>query len=397
MKKVRKVLGVTATRSDYDLLSYLYRYLSVDSKIDFRLLVSGSHLSPTFGMTIHSIFDDRLPILAKIETLLDGDSDATRLKSAAIFLQDAITFVQEYSPDLMIFAGDREDVIMASLIGGYLKIPTMHFFAGDHDNDGLIDNPVRHATSKLSTYKVVSLPEHKDRLLALGENPERIFVIGSPALDKFVEEEWISSQSVLSEIASEKQNVFDDYALVIFHPLMDHEDESIETMCRILDALIELEINAVINVPNIDPGARRLMCVTKKYESYESFIFVNNIQRKYFVNLYRSALFQIGNSSSGILEAASIPIPAINVGRRMQGRRAQPNVIFSGDSTEEIISNIKLATSQAFRDEIKGLKNIYGDGKASRRAFDIIANLNVSNFAEFRKEDPLDFVHWDKR
>ncbi len=384
-----KILAFTSGSSDYDLLSYLYKMLSQAPEIDFRLIVSSAHLSPTHGMTVKHIEEDGIKILDRIETLLDSDSDSARIKSASILLQNAIHSVERFSPDLIIYAGDREDVMVGALIGGYLKIATAHFFAGDHDRDGLIDNPVRHAASKLSAYTFASLEEHKRRLIGIGQNPARIFTIGSCALDKFRQETDISKKKIFSIFAPDGR-IFDRYALLIFHPLMAYEHEAVGDFRNIISALKNQGMPAIINLPNIDPGSRGLMAVMQEFKADKDLIFVNNLSRNIFVNVYRNAAFQIGNSSSGIVEAASIPLGVINVGRRMEGRKAQGNVIFTDGSLKAIERAISKVTSQAFyRTHVKGIKNIYGDGQSSARAFRILKNLPLGDFAQFRKEDPL--------
>ena len=394
---MRKIVAFTSSRSDYDLLSYLYKMLSKDKSFDLRLIVSGAHLSATFGTTVKYIEDDGIRILDKIETLLDSDSDSARIKSAAFLLQNAIHSIERFSPDLILYAGDREDVIVAALIGGYLKIPTAHFFAGDHDQDGLIDNPVRHATSKLSAYKFVSLDEHRKRLLSIGENPQRIFVIGSCALDKFKCEPRMSKKELFAYLSSGKKR-FDKYALVIFHPLMDHEQETLRDFKNILIALENKGMPAIVNLPNIDPGSRKLIKLMDSYKKRNDLIFVNNLARNIFVNLYRHAEFQIGNSSSGILEAASIPLAVVNVGQRMTGRRSQKNVVFVDSSVQNIEKAIStVLTKEFYDDNVWNIKNIYGDGNASCRAYKILKNLKLGNFAVFRKEDPLTFYAFNAR
>ena len=385
----RKILGFTAGRSDYDLLSYLFKMLSRDPAIDFRLIVSNAHLSPTHGMTVRHIERDGIKILEKIETLLDSDSDSARIKSASLLLQNAIHSVERFSPDLIIYGGDREDVIIAALIGGYLKIATAHFFAGDHDQDGLIDNPVRHAASKLSAYCFASLEENKRRLIAIGQNPERIFTIGSCALDKFRYEPKVPKKKLFSLITPDGR-IFDKYALVIFHPLMSYEHETMGDFRNILLALKNKGIPAIVNHPNIDPGSRGLIAMMQGYKADKDLIFVNNLPRNIFINVYRNAAFQIGNSSSGTGEAASIPLGVINVGRRMIGRKTMSNVIFTDSKLKSIEKAIAKVISRAFHDQhVKGIKNIYGDGRSSLRAFRIIKKLPLEKFAEFRKEDPL--------
>jgi len=385
----RKILAFTAGRSDYDLLSYLFKMLSRDRGIDFQLIVSGAHLSPTHGLTVRHIEKDGIKILDRIETLLDSDTDAGRIKSASLLLQNAIHSVTRFAPDLIIYGGDREEVIIGAMIGGYLKIPTVHFFAGDHDLDGLIDNPVRHAASKLSAYAFASLKEHAERLLAIGQDPKRIFTIGSCALDKFRYEPKIPKKKLFSLLTPDGR-IFDRYALVIFHPLMAYEHETIGDFKNMITALRNHGIPAVVNLPNIDPGSRNLIKVMQEFKSSKDLIFVNSLPRNIFVNLYRQAWFQIGNSSSGIVEAASIPLGVINVGRRMEGRRAQGNVMFVDSQLKNIEGAIIKVISKDFsKKHVKGIKNIYGDGQSSARAFRILKNLSLKDFAQFRKDDPL--------
>ena len=387
--KKRKILAFTSGRSDYDLLSYLYKMLKEDPDIDFRLIVSNAHLSPTHGMTVRHIEADGIRILDKIETLLDSDSDSARIKSASLLLQNSIHSVERFSPDLIIYAGDREDVMVGALIGGYLKIPTAHFFAGDHDQDGSIDNPLRHATSKLSTYMFASMEEHRKRLVAIRQNPARIFTIGSCALDKFRMEPPIPKKKLFPLLTGDGR-VFDRYALVIFHTLMAYEHEALEDFRNIIIALEHQGIPAIVNVPNIDPGSRGLMAMMQSLKANKNLICVNNLTRNVFVNVYRHAALQIGNSSCGTVEAASIPLGVVNVGRRMEGKRTMGNVVFTDGQLKNIEGAIAKVNSPAFFNaHVKGIKNIYGDGKSSERAFRILKKLPLKDFAQFRKDDPL--------
>ena len=138
---MKKMLGITGIRSDYDLMSGLYRRLAADPAVDFRLLVGGAHLSKTHGFSIDLIREDGIPILATIESLLDADSTSSRLKSASIMLQSATDIVAAWKPELILYAGDREEVWIGGLLGNYLEIPTVHFYGGDHTKSWHIDNP----------------------------------------------------------------------------------------------------------------------------------------------------------------------------------------------------------------------------------------------------------------
>ena len=387
MKNKKKILAITYSRSEYDLLSYLFKLLTNDHKIDFKILVAGAHLSQSYGYTVDHIKEDGHSILGEIECLVDGNKNKSRLTSASIFLNNSIPLIDKFKPDIIIYAGDREEVLMGSILGGFLEIPTVHFFAGDHDLDGTIDNPIRHATSKMSSYLVTTLKEHNDRLISIGVKPSRIFNIGSPALDKFKLEK---NRKVSTLLKLPLGFDIDNYALVIFHPLFSKEEDSIRDFKILMDALYENKISAIINSPNIDAGSRILINNFKKFENVNFFKFVNNLKRNEFVNIYRQAKFQIGNSSSGILEAASIPIPVINVGERMIGRKSQKNVVFCDVNKVKIKKSIMKVLSEEFRsNNLEGIKNIYGEGDASKKAYKLLKELNTKNYKDFRRDDPL--------
>ena len=179
---MKKILAITGIRSDYDLMSGLFRRLEADADIDLRLLVGGAHMSRTYGHTIDQIRQDGFTILHAIESLIDSDSLASRLKTASIMLQGAVDVVANWNPDVIIYAGDREDVWIGAMLGTYLEVPTVHFYGGDHTGTGHVDNPVRHAVSKLSTAHAVTIDEHRQRLLSMGEPDSRIRVIGNVSL-----------------------------------------------------------------------------------------------------------------------------------------------------------------------------------------------------------------------
>jgi UDP-hydrolysing UDP-N-acetyl-D-glucosamine 2-epimerase len=240
---MKKILAFSSIRSDYDLMSPLYKLLHDDEDIDFKIIVSGAHLSYSFGYSVEQIRKDGFEILLEIETLLNSDTGLSRVKSASLLLQNTLETIAKFNPDLMIYAGDREDVLMYAMIGGYLNIPTIHVFGGDHVEDGYIDNPIRHATSKLSTAHFVTLDEHKKRLVRMGEDPKRVFVTGNISLDKFVQYKPLS-KSEIKHFFRLYEN-FDEFSLMIFHPTTEEIEKVDEYFENILQNLLQKNINIV--------------------------------------------------------------------------------------------------------------------------------------------------------
>jgi UDP-hydrolysing UDP-N-acetyl-D-glucosamine 2-epimerase len=385
---MRKILAITTIRSDYDLMSGLYRLVDDDTEMDLKLIVAGAHLSPTYGNTVELIKKDGFEILMEIESLIDSDSQKSRLKTASIMLQNAVDVVTSWQPDLILYAGDREDVLVGGMLGTFLNIPTIHFFGGDHEKDGHTDTVIRHATSKLSTFHVVSIEQHKQRLIRMGESAHRVFVAGSIALDKFV----LHRSGTLEEtrrLLPESKNL-DGYAMVIYHPVDQEKTNAGESFENILLTLKKLEIPAIVSYPNSDPGNHLIIEKITQYEKDPAFLFYKNLNRGTFLSLYKQAMFLIGNSSSGILEAASIPLGVINVGLRQMGRYCGDNVLFCENDRGDIENAVDLLRTKDFQSTVGSMKNPYGDGNSCQKVYEIIKTTDF--YKLLRKiEDPLEF------
>ena len=382
---IKRILSFTSTRSDYDLMSGVYKKINEDSTLKLGLIVAGAHLSECYGHTIKYIEKDKLPIVARVESLIDSNSASARIKSASILLQCCIHNVKSFNPDVILFAGDREDVIVAALIGSYLKIPTIHFFGGDHASDGNVDNPIRHAASKLASLHFVSHEIHVKRLLAIGESTNRIFLVGSPALDKFIDEPWIAKKDLLKKLGTEN---WDDYAIMIHHPILGYEVRAGNYFEEILIALKNKKIKAFISYPNTDAGNKQTLAIIKQYESNFDFVFFKNLDRALFVNLMRYAKFMIGNSSAGLIEAPMIPLGVVNGGKRQIGRFAAKNVIFVDQGLENIKSGINKVLSKEFQKSLKQVRSPYGKGNSVEKVLNLLKTIELEQF-RYKIEDPL--------
>ncbi len=376
-----KILALTSIRSDYDLLSPLYKLLDRDKDIDFRLLVSGAHLSKSFGYSKSQITNDGFTILMEIESLIHSDTAKSRLKTASIFLQNSIDIVSNFNPDVLLYAGDREDVIIGGLLSIYLNIPSIHFYGGDHEEDGHQDTYIRHATSKLSSFHFVSSAEHKKRLLALGESEKRIFNIGSISLDKFYNFIPVDLNGLF------EKNIPDKFALLIFHPLI-HE-KSGDVFQKIIDVLEDKNIFTVVSFPNTDPGYEDILAVIKKYQTNNNFLFYKNLERDMFLSLFYKSQFIIGNSSAGISEAATLKKPAINVGLRQKNRLQSDNIIYVDGEYDAIFSAIDNISTEKFQKSLQEVVNFYGDGQSAKRAYKLIKTINFDEYL-IKDEDPLE-------
>lgn len=380
-----KILAFTSIRSEYDLLSPLLKKIKADENIDLQILIGGAHNSSSFGETKKHIYKDDFNVLLEVESLIDANSLSSRLKGLSVLAQSSIDAIKKFSPDLIIYAGDREDVMVAALTGVYLEIPTIHFYGGDHASDGYVDNAIRHAVSKLSSFHFVSCDTHLQRLKSIGEKESRIFNIGSIALDSFSNHKL--ENNIIEKISGKK--TIKKTALVIYHPF------SSESICcnlvlkNIINSLLDFGYHCLCGIPNSDPGNFSIRELLNKYSNESKDVtFYSNLERDDFISLFKACDLMIGNSSAGILESASVPIPCINVGNRQVGRSAPENVLFVGTSNDEITEGLNYVESEEFIEKIKRVVNPYGDGKSSERALKLIKSIDFKSMLH-KHEDPL--------
>ncbi len=383
---MKKILAVSGIRSDYDLMSSLYILLKNHEDISLKLLIGGAHMSKRFGRTIDLIYADGIEPLICLETLIDGDTVSSRLKSASIFLQGSIDSVSAWSPDLIIYAGDREETWIGAMLGAYLEIPTIHFYGGDHTLTGHVDNPIRHAVSKLSTAHFVTTKEHQQRLLAIGEPEHRIFMTGSLAIDNFANQTTLDFLTLSKKL--EVSFLDHPYAILIFHPDPSEKESAGIIMKNIMETLLSRDIAICVGYPNSDPANSQIIEVIESYQNNKKVFIYKNLARDEFISLYKGARLIIGNSSSGIMESASIPIPAINIGLRQRGRAASENVVFCDGDRSSITDAINLTESNEFRKTLLSVVNPYGTGNAAKTALKLIVENDFKSM-RLKTEDPI--------
>lgn len=381
----RKIIAVTASRSEYDLLSVLYRMFHQDDEIDFSLIVTGAHLSTKFGLTVRQIEEDGLIINHKIFSLIDSDEKIGRILSLSNQINNLAHALNKEEPDLVIIAGDREEALSVTTTCAYLNIPVAHFFGGDIAKDGNIDNSIRYASSKLAHLHFVTLNEHKQNLIRMGEDEWRIHVIGNPAIDRLVSTPYISKNQLFDTL-----NVpvgTKEYILLIQHPIITQIELQAKHIRATLDAILESGFFCFVNSPNSDSGNQQIIDAYLKYkEKYpDRFFLFKNLDRAHYINLLRHAKCLVGNSSSGLLEAPSLKLPAINVGERQRGRIAGDNVIFTSNKKIDIFKAIKTATEdKRFIEKVNKCINPYGDGKSSMKAYKILSSVTINDSLIFK-------------
>lgn len=373
---MRRILGVTGIRSDYDIQSSVFRALAAMPGIELQLAVAGAHLSRRHGHTIDEIRLDGFAIADEIPCLLADDTGAGRVKGLAAEIAGLTQTVQRLRPDIIVVLGDREDAMAAALVAAYTGTCLAHLCGGDVAI-GNVDDQVRHAVSKLAHLHFTTNAEASARLERMGEQAWRIHTAGNPGLDRLLAEPEIP-WATMSAAAGVELKPGEPYLLVIQHVLSSEHEHGYAQMRATIDALERLAMPAVIIHPNSDAGSEGILRAIGEARRLPRVASAANLPRPAFVNLMRRAACLVGNSSAGILESPVLRLPVVNCGNRQRGRLHAANVQFTAHDPAEIAAAIQRAVADpAWRARLATLDNPYGDGRSGPRIAQVLAEVPI--------------------
>ena len=383
-----KILSLTSIRSDYDLMSRLYRKLSNDDSFEFGIVVAGVHQSEFHNFSREIVAQDALKVVANVFNFETHDGYIGQVRSASNLLGTLGEAIEQFAPDVVFVIGDREDALMMSIAASYMRTPIIHFYGGDHASDGHIDNQVRHAISKLATFHFVSTETHRDRLISIGEEERRIKVVGSIAIDNLIDEAWVDSNSLFEKLFCGRITENDKIALFLYHPIVEEIEDFKLSFEALLDFLVNQNLHLIIGKSNNDPKFLDLSNFLNRFRNHPKVHFIDSLERNDYINLLRSLTIMIGNSSAGLLEMATFKVPVVNIGMRQRGRYADKNVIFSELTPTAIEKAVTRALSPGFRESLMDLNNSYGSGGSVEKAIHELHGIDLKGAVK-KKFDPL--------
>lgn len=366
MKK-RLVLGVTGIRSEYDIMSSVFRAVDRHPRLDLRLFVTGAHLSPVYGRTVTQVRRDGFRIAAEVASLPADDAPGSRSLSLAKGLEGLVRTIRRLRPDFILVLGDREEALAAAAAGNDMGVAVAHVAGGDRVI-GNSDDQTRHAVSKLAHLHFATNEESAERLRRMGEQAFRVRNAGNPGLDRLREVPRLSAAELSRRLGATIREGEPLIAL-IQHPLSSQVGEARRQMVETLEAVKALGVTTVASYPNSDPGSRAMIAALKDYERRLPFLKAfPSLPRLEFVNLLRRAGCLLGNSSAGLLEAPFLRLPVVNAGDRQKGRLQAGNAVFVPNRRGPIAAAVRRALfDRAYRAKVARLKNPYGDGRSSER------------------------------
>jgi GDP/UDP-N,N'-diacetylbacillosamine 2-epimerase (hydrolysing) len=369
----RKICVVTGTRADYGLLRWVMQGISDSNDLELQVVATGMHVSPEFGYTYSCIEKDGFSIDKKIEMLLSSDSPSGMTKSMGLGLIGFADAMKELKPDVVLLLGDRFEIFAAAAAALLANIPIAHLHGGE-STEGAADEAMRHSVTKMAFLHFVANEDYRRRVIQLGEDPARVFLVGGLGIDN------IQKLQLLDRTALERELDFelgDKSLLVTFHPAtLDglSADAQIEGLLTALDTLNDTHL--VFTLPNADAGSRVLM------DRIKQFVAGHANSRAYTSLgqlLYLSCLVHVdgvvGNSSSGIIEAPSFRKGTINIGDRQAGRIKAGSVIDCDCDADSIVEALRCLYSPAFQASLKSVINPYGDGGASDKIVEILQSF----------------------
>jgi UDP-hydrolysing UDP-N-acetyl-D-glucosamine 2-epimerase len=364
MRTKRTIAVVTTSRADYSLLYWPLRDLAARPEIHLKIIALGPHLSPEFGCTIREIEKDGFCVDARIECLLSSDSDIGMAKTIAVAILSLADYLGKLRPDLLVLTADRYEMLAPASVALALRIPIVHIEGGEI-SEGAIDDAVRNALTKLSHIHFTSTALARARVVAMGEEEWRVHRVGAPALDHLKRSPLLSREALEAHLGI---GLTSPTTLITFHPTTIARDTNREADA-LFSAAQAMTGQLLFCYPNADAGSRALIARMKKL----SQVFVNLDPITYWSLLQHVDLL-LGNSSSGIIEAASFALPVVNVGMRQRGRERGRNVLDAEPTVDSILNRVAVARSDSFRQSLQGMENIYGDGEAAGRIVAVLAS-----------------------
>ena len=366
-----RILFVTGSRGEWGYIRPILRLIEKDPELDYDLCVTNMHLLPNFGSSEDEIIKDGFEIKHRVFMSLDSYNHVSQVKSLGIFLTSMADILASNDYDFIMLAGDRGEQLMGAIAGAYTYIPVGHIQAGEVS--GNIDGAARHAIGKLAHVHFASNTDAEERLIKLAEEKFRVFNTGAPQVDEMVQTPLLDPEYF------EKKYNFDvtkEFFLVVQHPVTEEYDEAENQINTTFNVLEKYQQKKVIILPNNDAGSIAIQNVIKQRKTLEHVVFAN-LSRIEYLTLMRYSSLIIGNSSSGLLEAPTYNIPAVNIGRRQDGRVSGLNVIHTDFCETKIQKAIKKALSNDFKRMLeKDGFNPYGDGNSSENILKIVKEIH---------------------
>lgn len=379
-----KISVISGSRAEFGQLLPLLSRIQSEKEFELDFVVTGSHLSNISGKTIQEIHSTEIKVSKCIE--IDSITNNTK-KGVALQISEVIRkftdYFEETSPDLLVVIGDRYEMFGVGVAANTLLIPIVHICGGS-TTSGASDEFYRHALTKMSMYHFTTCDEYRKRVIQLGEDPKRVFNVGSLAIENCLKMEIASEEELREYVGLNKE---EKYCVVTFHPVTLENDTAAKEVHELIEAMQYFKEYAyVITLANADAGGNDINQIWKKTaENNPQFHVVSSLGMRRYLTALKYSEMMIGNSSSGTTEGPAMHIPTIDIGDRQKGRFFADSIIHCDIVKESIIDAIEKANTQDFRDMVREVDNPFGDGNTSLRMIEILKKIS-ENHIDLKKD-----------
>jgi len=377
---MKKVCVVTGYRSDYTKLKSILYHLKKRREICLDIIVFGAHLLDEYGKTFGDIEDDEYVRSYKLSSNIHGSTPITMAKSVGIAMVELAAMYEQIQPDMVLLVGDRYEILAAATAASIANIPVAHVQGGE--KSGTVDETIRHAITKLSHLHFPSTELSAARICAMGENPQRVFNVGCPAMDYIEEMRHVERQDLkkLKGLGRLRIDLSQPYAILLQHPVTTEYDQARLQMDITLEAIQQTNLQTVLLYPNPDAGSDEILRSIRAFSRKHTENGVikskyKNLSFDVFLNLLKYSHCLVGNSSSGIREAHAFGVPVINIGSRQSARERTANIMDVRHDSGEIATAILENGGRRIYDET----NLYGNGTAGKQIVDIILECDLTS------------------
>jgi UDP-hydrolysing UDP-N-acetyl-D-glucosamine 2-epimerase len=371
----RRICVTTGGRSEYGILRPVIKAIKESKKLDLCLLVSGMHLSKKHGFTIKEIQNDGFRIYDTVNMIPKGDSTYHMSLSLGNGILRFSDIFRKLKPDINLILGDRDEAFASALAASHMNIPNAHIHGGDKSQGGL-DEYNRHAITKISNIHFAASKKSKERIIKMGEDPEHVFITGSPAIDEIAQNKITGMKELEEKYGIKFSN---GYMLLLQHPVTTEFGKVQDQIRNILEAIVKTKKQTIIIAPNSDAGNSIIYKNIVRYSKIFPFIkWYPTLPRNDYLGILKNSKVLLGNSSSGIIEAGYFGVPFINMGIRQNGRESTKNVINVKDISENLIYRticqvLKRKPHPSYD------RNIYGNGNASKKIVQVLEEIQIND------------------
>jgi len=372
----RKIALVTGSRAEYGLLYWLMREISEDPELELQIIVTGSHLSPEFGLSYKIIEEEGFIINEKLEILLSSDTAIGMAKSLGLAVIGFADAFQRLQPDILVILGDRYEIMAAAQAAMLLRIPIVHISGGER-TEGVVDEAIRHSVTKMSHLHFVAAEHYRKRVIQLGEDPAHVFNYGDPGLDNIKKLPLLSRNELEKEIDFKLGELA---FLVAYHPATLERGNPEDRVRELLAALDSYpDAHVIMTGSNADTGGRSISRLLEAYacDREGRVRFYISLGQLRFLSAMKHCQLIIGNSSSGIVEAPALQTATVNIGDRQKGRLKAASIIDCRENRQDITAAIDQALSPDFQKQLPEVQSLYGDCNTSLRIKEELKRINL--------------------